>query len=135
MRIDGTFSTSTFAPASARRRSDRGEGFALESRQPTASRVLPHEAMALCGIETMLALQGLDAFDSLEEGMQRGTRTLDLLDELKVALLEGGDDAARLDRLAALVAGSPEPTGQAGLDEVLAAIDLRAKVELAKRGR
>lgn len=55
------------------------------------------------------------------------------MDELKLALVSGESVPAVLLRLRGLTAGGLETTGEEGLDGVLAEIDLRAQVELAKR--
>lgn len=135
MRIDGTHSIGTYAPVAARKRGVRDGGFSIDVKRTSASPVRTHEAAVLSGIESMLALQGIDTPDPRREGMRRGNAMLDLLDELKVALLEGNGGGPRLDRLAALAGESQPPTGDPGLDEAIAAVTLRAKVELAKRGR
>jgi hypothetical protein len=67
--------------------------------------------------------------------MQRGYRLLDDLDRIKAALLSGAVPTSELLRLAAALGEAREQSGDPGLDEVLAHIDLRAQVELAKLGR
>ena len=66
--------------------------------------------------------------------MKRGRGALDALDALKIGLLSGTLDTAALSRLKAANAGLAEPTGDPGLDNVLAEIGLRVEVELAKVG-
>jgi hypothetical protein len=61
-------------------------------------------------------------------------RTLDLLDRLRIGLLEGAAAGADLDRLAVLAAARAAADGP-GLQSILDEISLRARVELAKRGR
>jgi len=53
--------------------------------------------------------------------------------DLKLALLSGEPMPAVLLRLRGLTASSLEASGDDGLDGVLAEIDLRAQVEIAKR--
>jgi hypothetical protein len=65
--------------------------------------------------------------------MAQGRRLLDTLDELKLALLQDGGEPNVLAGLAQRINEKREPTGDAGLDETLDAIELRARVELAKR--
>ena len=57
---------------------------------------------------------------------------LDALDRLKIALLLGRVSPAALGRLKALLAQAAGPTGDAELDALVAQIELRAAVEIAK---
>jgi hypothetical protein len=67
--------------------------------------------------------------------VKRGRAALDLLDEIKVGVLGGDLTPAALARLKALTGSLSERSGDPGLDTVLAHIELRAAVELAKYGR
>jgi hypothetical protein len=93
-------------------------------------------AMAATGLETLLAVQGMQPDDRRERrrrAMGRGRQSLDLLDDLKLAMLAGEPMPSVLLKLRSLTALHLEGTGDDGLDGVLAEIDLRAQVELAKR--
>jgi hypothetical protein len=59
---------------------------------------------------------------------------LDVLDALKLGLLDGGVDQSMLSRLKVASEGLTDASGDAGLDVVLGEIDLRVAVELAKAG-
>jgi hypothetical protein len=59
---------------------------------------------------------------------------LDALDELKVGLLAGTLDQVTMLRLKSAAADLHDGTGDDRLDQVLAEIDLRVAVELAKVG-
>ncbi len=65
---------------------------------------------------------------------KRGRTALDALDALKLGLLSGTLDAGALARLKSVSASLAEQTGDPGLDTVLAEIELRVGVELAKIG-
>ena len=65
--------------------------------------------------------------------MQRGRQSLDLLDDLKLSLLAGEPMPSVLLKLRSVTATALEGSGDQGLDDVLAEIDLRAQVEIAKR--
>ena len=65
---------------------------------------------------------------------KRGRGALDALDALKLGLLSGTLDTGALARLKSAGTGLAEPTGDPGLDTVLAEIALRVEVELAKIG-
>ena len=87
------------------------------------------------GIDTLLALQGVDeTVERRRRAVKRGRGALDALDALKLGLLSGTLDTAALARLKTVSAGLAEPTGDPGLDNVLAEIALRVEVELAKVG-
>jgi hypothetical protein len=87
------------------------------------------------GIGALLALQILgDPLTSRRRAVQNGRDILDSLEQIKVALLEGRVPVDRLERLAGIVADRLA-SGDERLDGVLAEIELRARVELAKLGR
>ncbi|MCA0319286.1 MAG: flagellar assembly protein FliX [Proteobacteria bacterium] len=93
-------------------------------------------AVAAAGLETLLAVQGMQPDDRRERrrrAMSRGRQSLDLLDDLKLAMLSGEPMPSVLLKLRGLTAQHLEGTGDDGLDGLLAEIDLRAQVELAKR--
>jgi hypothetical protein len=87
------------------------------------------------GIDTLLALQGVDEpGERRRKAVKRGRSALDALDALKLGLLSGTLDTAALARLKSVAAGLADSTGDAQLDTVLAEIQLRVEVELAKTG-
>ena len=65
--------------------------------------------------------------------MRRGNQLLDTLDEIKTDLLVGRVSEGRLNQLMALISQARERSDPA-LDGLLDDIELRARVELAKRG-
>jgi hypothetical protein len=109
-----------------------GTGFAeqLESEAPAegAAPLAP-----LGGVEGLLALQEVG-----EDGGRRrrpsarGHAVLDQLEEIRRGLLLGSIPRAELERLERLAAGMREDVADPRLAEILAEIELRAKVELAK---
>jgi hypothetical protein len=64
-----------------------------------------------------------------------GRGALDVLDDLKIGLLSGNFDSSTVIRLRAAAAELKSSSGDAGLDAVLAEIELRVEVELAKAGQ
>ncbi|MGE0583494.1 MAG: flagellar assembly protein FliX, partial [Steroidobacteraceae bacterium] len=85
------------------------------------------------GSDALLALLGVDdRAERRRRSVARGRAALDALDELKVALLAGGPGSAMLNRLRALSQNLKETSGESGLDAVLAEIELRVEVEIAK---
>jgi len=134
MRIQGTHSTGVASPSSTARRSASGT-FSLESDTPARTPGAPSGVRTIGGIETLLALQGVDEpGERRRKAIKRGRGALDALDALKIGLLSGTLDTAALARLKTVGAGLAEPTGDPGLDNVMAEIALRVEVELAKIG-
>jgi len=89
----------------------------------------------LGGIDALIALQGIeDPVERRRRAVKHGRRALDALDELKLGLLAGTLDQATMLRLKAVAVDLHDASGDAGLDQVLAEIDLRVAVELAKAG-
>jgi len=87
------------------------------------------------GIDALLALQGFD--DPLERrrrAVKRGRTALDALDALKLGLLSGTLETGALAALKSVAAELADRTGEPELDTVLAEIELRVGVELAKIG-
>jgi hypothetical protein len=106
---------------------------AAESGAAEAAAPLADAAPVSLGV--MLAAEALDREATRDRAARRqGHVVLAGLTALQRALLEGGDQAALLDRLALLVADMPlavEPRLAALLDTIV----LRARVELARLGR
>ncbi|MBN8943948.1 MAG: flagellar assembly protein FliX [Rhizobiales bacterium] len=139
MRITTTPPLGTVQTSQAPVRADRSRpAFELpggvKSEAPRAEAARPGASAA--GLETLLAVQGMMPDDRREKrrrALKRGHDSLNLLDDLKMALLSGEPMPAVLLRLRGLTASSLEASGDDGLDGVLAEIDLRAQVEIAKR--
>ena len=125
------------AKTSAMRKSGGGGGFSLQSTdQPTRTAGSAASAGSVHGIEALMALQGID--DPLtgkkRRAVRRGLDILDILEEMKLDLLSGRISAERLARLAGIV-DRYQDSGDPEVNAVIAEIELRALVELAKLGR
>ena len=87
------------------------------------------------GIDALIALQGIeDPVERRRRVVKNGRRALDALDELKLGLLAGTLDQSTMLRLKSVAADLHDMSGDDRLDQVLAEIDLRVAVELAKAG-
>jgi hypothetical protein len=134
MRIQGASAPATAATSSAARRSASGT-FSLGGGNSAPSTAATSGMRTIGGIDTLLALQGIEEpGERRRKAVKRGRSALDALDALKIGLLSGTLDTAALARLKSAAAGLVESTGDPGLDTVLAEIELRVGVELAKIG-
>ncbi|HEX2216573.1 MAG TPA: flagellar assembly protein FliX [Xanthobacteraceae bacterium] len=132
MRVHAAGNLALAAPAGAPRRAPGG-AFSLGAGEEPRSPVQSTGPRAVAGIEALVALQGLeDAGERRRRAVGKGRRALDILDELKIGLLAGTLDAGALRRLAAVSESLTEDCGDAGLNAVMAEIELRTAVELAK---
>jgi hypothetical protein len=111
---------------------ETASGFSLPSETTQEARAVQASA-PLASVDALLALQIEEpAGGRRKKQVRRGGQQIDALDRLALATLGEGDDAAALDSLRRF-AGDREATGDAGLDDVLREIDVRAAVEIAKR--
>ena len=134
MRVDPRFAASPLAAAAQRRAA--GPRFAPSdgASGPTKASA-PAPSAPLATVDALLALQGEEgAGERRRRGLRRGHALLDGLDRLKAALLSGRVPVADLRALAARLAEARGLSGDPGLDDILAQVDLRAQVELAKLG-
>ena len=134
IRIDQRSPISSTTPTS-RAGSTGGSTFRLPARESAG-------AAQGAAVSHTGSLDGLLAVQAEEGGQERKRRQarrghdlLDGLDRLKAALLAGRVSPAELERLKAMLSARREATDDPRLDEVLAHIELRAVVELAKLGR
>lgn len=86
-------------------------------------------------IDALLALQAVGDFtERKRRAVGRASRILDVLDEVRVALIDGDVSSQALDRLLTAVRDQRENTDDPRLEGVLDEIEVRAAVELAKLG-
>jgi hypothetical protein len=85
------------------------------------------------GVEALLALQDVGGpLERKRRAVRRAGRILDVLDEIKISLLEGELSMGELDRLRRAVRDERDGTEDPALEAVLDEIELRAAVEVAK---
>ena len=134
MRIQGTAAALAPASSSAAKRAASG-AFSFDGESATRAATATSGMRSIGGIDALLALQGVEEpSERRRKAVKRGRSALDALDALKLGLLSGTFDTGALARLKSVTAALTEPSGDAVLDAVLAEIELRAQVELAKIG-
>ena len=134
MRIYGPNGANpTGSSASARRSSS--SSFSLPSLSETADSRPTAAPAGVSSIDALLALQGVeDPTERRKRAVKRGRDALEVLDDLKIGLLSGSLDPTMVQRLRTAASELKTISGDEGLDRVLAEIELRVEVELAKAG-
>jgi len=135
MKVTGPGGVSGGAPAS-KKAGASGGAFSLPSADAAGRAAIAAPvsgASAMMGVEALLALQ--DAGGPLEgrrRSLRRAVRLLDVLDDLKIALIDGMLKPDQIRALSLAIAEQRSSTGEPGLEAVLDEIETRAAVELAK---
>ncbi len=89
----------------------------------------------IASLDSLLALQGVpDSTNGRSKGLARAEEMLDLLDEVRKGILLGAISMPNLRSLADMARNHKNSTDDSRLNEILAEIELRAEVELAKFG-
>ena len=134
MRVEPKFSARPAGVATAR--ASPAQRFALGSAEASSKSSKAASAAPLATLDALLAVQGEgDPAERRRRSLRRGHDLLESLDRLKAALLSGRVGAGQLRNLAARITEGRGSSGDPGLDEVVAHIELRAQVELAKLRR
>ena len=134
MRIYGPNGTTPTSSQPGARRSSSST-FSLPTLNETTSSRPAAAPVGVSNIDALLALQGVeDATERRKRAVKRGNNALDVLDDLKIGLLTGSLTPATVQRLRSAAADLKTNSGDEGLDQVLAEIELRVEVELAKAG-
>lgn len=134
MRIYGPNGTALASAPAAARRSAAGT-FSVSEQETPRNSTAATSLRSISTLDALIALQGVeDPTGRRKRAVARGRGALDVLDKLKLALLDGSVDGGTLARLKVAAEGLTETTGDPGLDMVMGEIDLRVAVELAKAG-
>ena len=135
MRIDTNLRTSTVAGRSTGRGPANGPAFLVDTTTTQAERTAASSAAAATtSIDALIALQAVeDPAAGKKRQMRRGRSLLDVLEALKADVVTGRVSEGHLNQLMVLVSQARERS-EPGLDALLDDIELRARVELAKRG-
>jgi hypothetical protein len=134
MRVYAPNGTAVATTPAAARRTASGTFALAQTEQPQAQSAAV-ALRTLGGIDALIALQGVEEpAERRRRAVKYGRRALDALDELKLGLLAGSLDQGTLLRLKSAATDLRDGSGDEKLDQVLAEIDLRVAVELAKAG-
>jgi len=113
-----------------------GAGFSLPSVGGATAAAGVAQAGGVAGIgslDALLALQAdLDPMERKRRAVKRAGGLLDLLDAMKIAMLDGAVGADTLSRLKSAVREHREATDDPKLESILNEIETRAAVEAAK---
>ena len=113
-----------------------GSGFALPSVGGASAASGVAQAGGVAGVgslDALLALQAnLDPMERKRRAVKRAGGLLDLLDSLKIAVLDGEVSTDTLSKLKNAVREHRETTDDPGLESILNEIETRAAVEAAK---
>jgi len=134
MRIYGPNGTALAAsPTTARRTA--GGSFTVSDQEAPRNSASAGSLRAISTLDALIALQGVeDPTERKKRAVAKGRNALDVLDALKLGLIDGSLDQSTVARLKVAADGLTDTSGDKGLDGVLGEIDLRVAVELAKAG-
>lgn len=134
MRVENNVRTGSVSARGAARGNASGAAFHVSEGGQPARPAAASGVAATAPIDALLALQAVeDSTQGRKRQLRRGRSLLDTLEALKADLLVGQISEARLGQLVAVITQARERT-EPGLDALLDDIELRARVELAKRG-
>lgn len=134
MRIEGNLRIGNTSGRGTSRNSGSGTAFHVEEGAAAPRAAATCATAPSAGIDALLALQAVeDPMLERRKLVRRGNALLDTLQEIAADLLVGRVSEGRLNQLMALI-GQAREGGGPELDALLDDIELRARVELAKRG-
>jgi Class II flagellar assembly regulator len=127
---------SMFAPGRIREARAAAEPFRVPG-QGASRPGGPASTAALTSLQTLLAVQEVTPGreEQRRRAVRRGEELLTELGRLQLAMLGDGDAILCLERLHLVLADQPGLPDDEDLDRILAEIELRAAVEIAKRER
>jgi hypothetical protein len=134
MRVNGP-NGAALAGAPAKTRRAAGGTFSLGEQDAPRNAAAAGGLRAISTVDALIALQGVEnPTERKKRAVAKGRSALDMLESLKIGLLDGTIDQSALARLKVAAEGLTEGSGDPGLDAILGEIDLRVAVELAKAG-
>jgi hypothetical protein len=136
MKVGGPSGVGSAQASPGRGAGPAAGGFSVASpdgAQETAASTRLASTLGIGSIDALLALQEVGGpTERRRKAVRRAGVILDVLDDLKIAVLDGGISPATLGRLIEAVRQERARTGDTRLDDVLDEIETRAEVEMAK---
>lgn len=135
MRVQGLNGAAAAATSSAARRTGGGS-FRVGEEAGTRGSSASTGLRTIASVDALLALQSVeDPTERRKRAVKGGRQALDILDAIKLSVLDGTLDQSVVGRLKSAAEGLKGGSGDSGLDAVLGEIELRVEVELAKATR
>lgn len=125
-------------PTSATSRSRKTKGVSTGGFSPEAARteVQAQEiatSSPIASVEALIALQAESQVDAkARRATRRASSLLDILDTIRLGLIDGGIPHTTLERLLNALGEKREATQDPRLEAILEQVEIRAQVELAK---
>ncbi|MEO3429438.1 flagellar assembly protein FliX [Pelagibius sp. CAU 1746] len=136
MKIDRFSGPKTTSTSRSGRAAPSGGGFARALAEGPAQSAAPTGASPVSALTALLAVQEVgDATEGRARARRRAESLLDKLEELRIAIMLGEVPLAHLENLAGLLRQRQDKVDDPQLAEIINEIEVRAAVELAKRGR
>lgn len=136
MKVSGTNGSGAASGAGRVKSTGGGEGFRLPPAEAAGGAGAAGQVggvAGLSGVGALLALQEMGGpLERRRRAVRRAGRILDVLDEVKLALIDGQLSLSQLERLSRAVREERDQTEDPALEAVLNEIETRAAVELAK---
>ena len=134
MRVQGLNGAAAAVTPSAARRT--GGGTFRVDEEGTGRTSSTGGLRTIGSLDALLALQSVeDPTERRKRAVKGGRQALDVLDALKLSVLDGTLDQSVVGRLKSAAEALKGGSGDSGLDAVLGEIELRVEVELAKATR
>ena len=135
MRVQGLNGAAAAVTPSAARRAGGGT-FRVSEEEGTRGTSASAGLRTIASVDALLALQSVeDPTERRKRAVKGGRQALDVLDALKLSVLDGTLDQSVVGRLKSAAEALKGGSGDSGLDAVLGEIELRVEVELAKATR
>jgi hypothetical protein len=136
LRITDRTTTSVGGTTGAPRTAQAGARFSLGDTAGAARTGGTQAAAPAGALDGLLAVQAAgDSLERRKRALRRGHGLLDGLDRLKVGLITGEVSGSALLDIRRQLMQQREQADDPALDEILAHVELRAEVELAKLAR
>jgi hypothetical protein len=136
MKVTGPGGLSQTSQSKPARAAGGGSGFSIVAPQGASAPTQVSSASGVggvMGVDALIALQDVGSpLERRRRSVSRAGRLLDVLDEIKVAMLGGELSGGDLERLSRAIREQRSETEDPKLEGLLDEIETRAAVELAK---